>query len=170
MTDDSRRRYTKRELQNLWASGFDGVDDEAERLAGFADCPTEQAEAMIESFRKTAAAQKAAAAEESRKRKPPRLKKDTVPAETEELKISEPFPAESIVSAAINAEHSLSIVEAEAHSRDRARFLCVERVNRCGMPCHRLKLTTYHYFRSREEALQAARQHRMKLTVYDTPK
>lgn len=163
-------RYTKRELENLWASGFSEKEDAAQMLSDFADCDAKQAEEMIADFRTTAAARKAAAAEESRKRKPPRLKKDTVPAETEELKISEPFPAESIVSAAINAEHSLSIVEAEAHSRDRARFLCVERVNRFGMPCHRLKLTTYHYFKSREEALQAARQHRMKLTIYDTPK
>ena len=165
MTDDSRRRYTKRELQNLWASGFDGVDDEAERLAGFADCPTEQAEAMIESFRKTAAAQKAAEAEANRKK--PRKEK-APPVETEEItEVSEPFPATDIVAAAVNASHGFSVVEASGMSRDRRRSIIVERITHHGEYFHRIKVTYFTYYKTKNQAIEAAQKHKLKLTVFD---
>ena len=167
MTDDSRRRYTKRELQNLWASGFDGVDDEAERLAGFADCPTEQAEAMIESFRKTAAAQKAAEAEANRMKKPPREKKDPAPIEDGEIAFSEPFPAADVVAAAVNASHGFSVVEASGMSRDRRRSIIVERITHHGEYFHRIKVTYFTYYKTKNQAIEAAQKHKLKLTVFD---
>lgn len=167
MTDDSRRKYTRRELMNLWSSGFAGDEDEVEKLAGFADCRVEQAEAMIESFRKTAAAQKAAEAEANRMKKPPREKKDPAPDECREVvEIGEPFPATDIVAAAVNAAHGFSVVIAEALSRDRKRSVLVERVSYHGERYYRLKTTCYSHFKSKEQAIAAAKQHRLKLKVY----
>lgn len=166
-------RYTKRELQNLWGSGFAGSENEVTILSDFADSTEQEASEMIGQFRSTAAARKASEAEEKRrkrKKKEAVLKPDPDDELDPEIFIDDAFPCDSIIAAAINSEHSLSVVEAEAHSRDRTRVLCVEKVNRCGVPCHRVKMTTYRFFKSRDAALTAARQHRMKLTVYGSHK
>lgn len=166
MTDDSRRKYTRRELMNLWGSGFAGDEDEIEKLSGFADCDTTIAAEMITSFRKTAAAQKATEAEANRMKKPPRKKKDPAPVEDGEVEISEPFPATDLIAAAVNAAHGFSVVIAEALSRDRKRSVLVERVSYHGERYYRLKTTCYSHFKSKEQAIAAAKQHRLKLKVY----
>lgn len=139
-------------------------------LSDFADCDTKQAEAMIAEFRTTAAARKAAAAEEARK-KPPQKKKDPAPAEDGEVaEIGEPFPAADVIAAATNSVHKFSIVEASAFSRDRRRALIIEEINHHGERYHRIKTTSYAYFRTKEQAISAAKAHRMKLTIYENSK
>ena len=165
MTD--KRQYTRRELRCLWA-GFAGESDESERLAGFADCSVEQAAAMIKSFRTTAAARKAAAAEEARKQKPPRKKKAPAQAEDEEVvEIGELFPATDLIAAAVNAGHKLSIVEASGMAFGRRKSVIVERISYHGEYYHRVKFTQYSHYKTRSEAIEAARKHKLKLTIFN---
>lgn len=169
MADNPRSKYTRTELMNLWASGFKDDADEIEKLAGFCDCPVVQAAEMVKSFRTTAAARKAEAAEEARKQKPPKEKKAPVPV-AEEVEISEPFPATDIVAAATNSAHGFSVVEASGMSRDRKRSVIVERVSYHGEYLHRVKVTNYAHYKSKEQAIQAAKTHRLNLTVYGSSK
>ena len=170
MTDDSRRKYTRRELMNLWSSGFAGDEDEIEKLSGFADCPTEQAETMLDNFRKTTAARKAAEAEEARKQKPPRKKKTAPADDGEVVEIEEPFPASDLIAAAVNSSHGFSRVLASGLARDRKRSVIVERVTRNGEYYYREKYTVYTYFKNKDAAISAARTRRLKLTLFDDPK
>ena len=166
MTEDNRK-YSRRELRCLWA-GFAGEPDEAERLAGFADCDVKIAAEMIKSLRETAASRRAAEAEEARKQKPPRKKKDPVTVEDGEItEVSEPFPTTDIVAAAVNSAHGYSIIEASGMAFGRRKSVIVEKIGHRGQFFHRLKVTTYNYYETKEQAIAAAKQHRLKLTLFD---
>ena len=170
MTED-KRKYTRRELQNLWGSGFKDKPDEIQTLSDFADCSEPEAAEMLKSFRRTAAAQKAAAAEEARKQKPPRKKKAPAQAEDEEVvEIEEAFPSDALIAAAVNAGHKLSIVEASGMAFGRRKSVIIEKIGHRGEFYHRLKVTTYAFYKTKDEAVAAARKHKLKLTLFDDPK
>ena len=170
MTED-KRKYTRRELQNLWGSGFKDKPDEIQTLSDFADCSEPEAAEMLKSFRRTAAAQKAAAAEEARKQKPPRKKKDHAPDEVGEVvEIEEVFPSDALIAAAVNSNHGFSRVLASGLARDRKRSVIVERVTRNGEYFYREKYTVYSYYKGKDEAIQQAKKRRLKLTVYSSDK
>lgn len=166
MTED-RKRYTRRELQNIWGSGFRDEPDEIQALSDFADCDTAIAAKMIKGFKATAKARRAAEAEEARKQKPPRKKKDPAPVEDGEIdEIEEVFPSDALIAAAVNSSHGFSRVLASGLARDRKRSVIVERVTRNGEYYFREKYTVYSYYKGKDGAIDAARKHKLKLTVY----
>ena len=166
MTED-RKRYTRRELQNIWGSGFRDEPDEIQALSDFADCDTTIAAEMIKGFKATAKARRAAEAEANRKK--PRKEK-APPVEIEEItEVSEPFPATDIVAAAVNSAHGYSIIEASGMAFGRRKSVIVEKIGHRGQFFHRLKVTTYNYYETKEQAIAAAKQHKIKLTLFDNP-
>ena len=167
MTED-RKRYTKRELENIWGSGFRDEPDEIQAISDFADCDTTIAAEMIKGFKATAKARRAAEAEANRKK--PRKEK-APPVETEEItEVSEPFPASDLIAAAVNSSHGFSRVLASGLARDRKRSVIVERVTRNGEYIFREKYTVYSYYKGKDEAIQQAKKRRLKLTVYSSDK
>lgn len=117
----------------------------------------------------TAAAERAAKAEKERLRandttvtkKPPEAQKT---AQNPVTDYGEPFPADSIFAAAVNQKEGFSVVEAEGRTRNKT--VIVEHVTVDGIPIHRLKLTTYSFFRSRDAAIEAAHKQNIKLLLF----
>ena len=154
-------------MRDLWKN-FKDEPDAVEKLSGFANCSTPAAREMIRRFENdSAAARRAAEEEENRakakktsaaKKKPPAKKADHTP-----VSVSD-FPLDSIVAAAVNAKHGLTIVEAEGHGTSRS--VIVERVFVSGQRYHRVKVTRYLYYATRDEAIQAANGHGVKIKVF----
>lgn len=84
----------------------------------------------------------------------------------EELSTAEPFPADTVIAAAVNQVHHYSVVEAEGHSGNAHVF--IENVCLDGIPCHRVKTVRYSYHRSFDAALIAAKSSKIKFQLFGT--
>lgn len=87
-------------------------------------------------------------------------------AERAELAIAEPFPADTVIAAAVNQAHGFTIVEAEGHSGN--RHVLVENISLDGVPVHRVKTVQYSYHRSFDAALIAAKSSKIKFQLFGT--
>lgn len=82
----------------------------------------------------------------------------------EELSSAEPFPADTVIAAAVNQKHGHTIVEAEGHSGN--KHVIIENVHLDSEPVHRLKVVEYRYFKSFDSALIAAKSSQLKLQLF----
>lgn len=84
--------------------------------------------------------------------------------QAEAVKVETPFPADSIIAAAVAQKHRLTTIEAEGHSGNKyviVENLCVE-----GTRYFRTKTVVYSYYRSKKAAIDYARTQGVKLRCY----
>ena len=84
----------------------------------------------------------------------------------EELSSAEPFPADTVIAAAVNQKHGHTIVEAEGHSGN--KHVIIENISLDGEPVHRVKTVQYSYHRSFDAALIAAKSSKIKFQLFGT--
>ena len=78
----------------------------------------------------------------------------------------DPFPADSLIAAAVGQKHHLTVVEAEGRTQNGDRIVIVENLYIDGVRYHRVKRTQYTYHRSRKAAIAAAQKENVKLILY----
>lgn len=84
----------------------------------------------------------------------------------EVVEIEEVFPSTDLIAAAVNAGHKLTVVEASGMAFGRRKSVIVERISYHGEYYHRVKYTQFSYYETKDEAIEAARKHKLKLTLY----
>jgi len=84
----------------------------------------------------------------------------------EELSTAEPFPADTVIAAAVNQKHGHTIVEAEGHHAN--KYVIIENISLDGVPVHRVKTVQYSYHRSFDAALIAAKSSKIKFQLFGT--
>ncbi len=85
------------------------------------------------------------------------------------LKVETPFPADSIIAAAVNQKYKYSVVVADGFSENRT--VVVEKIrNEYGHVIHRVKVTELKYFQNRDDAMDYARTRKIKITEYGDKK
>lgn len=82
----------------------------------------------------------------------------------EELSVSEPFPADTVIAAAVNQANGFTVVEAEGHHAN--KHVIIENVSLDGVPVHRVKTVQYSYHKSFAAALTAAKSNKLKLQFF----
>lgn len=162
-------KYSDAELRRLWLQ-FADAPNAAERLAGFAVCDISTAKEMIRQFQNdSAAARRAAEADRKRlaannttaKKKPSgRQKKPGKenPVIAEDVIAS--LPPSDLLASLINDVHGFSEIKCEGRTRTRA--VVIEQFGEV----FRLKRTTFRYFRSLEEAIEAAQIEHIRLREF----